>query len=91
VSKENSHAYALERQRDSIKRTRQVWVGLLVVWGVVVGWVAFGFLNSFTDDLNAWLSWLLTWLVPVAILAVGSIVTQLRLRSCEASLLHVRG
>ena len=64
MSKENSHAYALERQRDSLKRTRQVWVGLLVVWGVLVGWVIFGFVNSFTDDMNAWLSWALAWLAP---------------------------
>ncbi len=89
MSKANSHAYALERQRDSIKRTRQVWVGLLIVWAVVVGWVIFGFVNSFSDDVNAWLSWSLAWLVPVAILAAGSIVTQLRLKACEQKLLHV--
>ena len=89
MSKENSRAYALERQRDSIKRTRQVWVGLLVIWAVVVGWVIFGFVNSFTDGGNARLSWALTWFLPVAILAVGAIVTQMRLKACEAKLLHV--
>ena len=89
MPKENAHAYELLRQRDSLKRTRQVWVGGLVVWAVVVGWVLFGFLNSFTDDLNAWLSWLLTWLVPVLILGTGSLMTILRLRAVEAGLLHL--
>ncbi len=91
MSKENSHAYKLLRQRDALKRTRQVWVGLLIVWGVVVGWVVFGLFNAVTDDVDVRLSWALTWLLPVAILAAGSLVTQARLRTCEAELLKVSG
>ncbi len=91
MSKENSHAYELLRQRDSLKRTRQVWIGGLVIWAVVVGWVIFGLVNALTDDLNVWLSWAVTWLVPVVILGAGTLMTMSRLRAVESGLHHTDG
>jgi len=77
------------RRRDTLKRARQVWIGGLVVWGVVVGWVLFGFVNSLTDDMDVRITWVLTWLVPVVILAAGALVTEVRLRRCSADLVAV--
>lgn len=88
MAKNNSRAYELLRRRNSLKRTRQVWVACLVIWGVVLGWVLWGFVNSITDNLDVLLGWVLIWLLPVLLLAVGSLVTHLRLRSCEADLLR---
>ena len=89
MSKDNAHAYDLLRQRDSLKRTRQVWIGCLVIWGAVVGWVLFGAFNMVTDEVDAKLSWLLMWLIPVLILGAGCLATQLRLKSVETQLLNV--
>jgi hypothetical protein len=80
----DSRAYALLRERDSLRRTRQVWLAGLVIWGVVVGWVVWGFINSLTDDLDLWLVWSLVWLLPVLVLLGGTLLTQRRLRACQA-------
>ena len=89
TARANAHAYELLRRRDALKRTRQVWLAGLVVWGVVVGWLAFGFVNSVTDDMDVRLTWVLTWLVPVLVLGVGSLLTHRRLAACEAQLVQV--
>lgn len=78
--------FALLRRRDSLRKRRQVWVAGVVVWGVVVGWVLFGVVNSFTDDVDVRLSWLLTWLAPMVVLVAGTLVTSAQLRSNQAEL-----
>lgn len=89
MPKQNARANELLRQRDSLKRTRQVWMAGLVIWGVVVGWVAFGVVNAITGDLDVRLTWASVWLVPVLILGGGTLLTQRRLRLCEAALVEV--
>lgn len=81
-----SRELALLRRRDALRKRRQLWVAGVVVWGVVVGWVLFGVVNSFTDDVDVRLSWILTWLVPVAVFVVGTLVTVAQLRSNQAEL-----
>lgn len=83
---------ALLRRRDALLKRRQLWIAGLVIWAVVVGWVVFGVVNSFADEQdNIWLSWTLTWLAPVAILAVGSIVSIAQVRSCNEQIIkHAR-
>ncbi len=89
MPKQNARVNELLRRRDTLKRARQVWIGGLVVWGVVVGWVLFGFVNSLTNDMDVRITWVLVWLVPVLILAAGTLVTHLRLRRCSADLVAV--
>ena len=57
VPKQNARANDLLRRRDSLRKTRQLWIAGLVIWGVVVGWVVFGFVNSVTDDMDVRLTW----------------------------------
>ncbi|MFM8514731.1 MAG: hypothetical protein ACKOBJ_00520 [Actinomycetota bacterium] len=83
-----SRELALLRKRDGLRRRRQLWVAGVVVWGVVVGWVLFGIVNSISGDVDVRLTWLLTWLVPVLIFGAGTLVTQAALRRCEHDLLH---
>lgn len=80
------HEQTLLRQREALLKRRQLWVAGLVIWGVVVGWVLFGVVNSFTDNLDVRVSWLLTWLLPVAVFAVGTLVTMAGLRSNQRAL-----
>jgi hypothetical protein len=89
VPKQNARANALIRRRDRLRRARQLWLAGLVIWGVVVGWVAFGLVNSLTADDAVWRDWLLVWLLPVAALAIGALVVQLRLRAVGAALVEV--
>jgi hypothetical protein len=89
VPKQNARANELLRRRESLKRARQVWIGGLVVWGVVVGWVIFGFVNSVTDDMDVRLTWVLVWLLPVLVLAGGTLLTHLRVRSCNTDLVEL--
>jgi hypothetical protein len=81
-----SRELALLRKRDGLRRTRQLWVAGVVIWGVVVGWVLFGIVNSISGDVDVRLTWLLTWLVPVLIFGAGTLVTQAALRRCEHDL-----
>ena len=85
-SHHNAAIEALLRQRDRLLKRRQLWVAGLVIWGVVVGWVLFGVVNSFTDDIDVRLTWIITWLLPVAILLIGSAVTWLQLRKVQQEL-----
>lgn len=89
MPKKNARANDLLRRRDSLRKARQLWIAGLVIWGVVLGWVAFGFVNSVTDDLDVRLTWILVWLLPVLVLAGGALVTHLRVRACEADLVEV--
>jgi hypothetical protein len=89
VPKQNARAHDLLRRRESLRKARQLWIAGLVIWGVVVGWVIFGFINSVTDDLDVRLTWVLVWLLPVLVLAGGTLLTQLRVRSCDADLVEV--
>jgi len=89
VPKQNARANELLRRRDSLRKARQLWIAGLVIWGVVVGWVVFGFVNSVTDDMDVRLTWIVVWLLPVAILAGGTLVTHLRVRGCDADLVEI--
>jgi len=88
----DSAELALLRRRDSLSKRRQLWVAGLVIWAVVVGWVLFGVVNSFADEEdNIWLSWALTWLAPVVILAAGSLASVFQLRACNEEIVrHAR-
>jgi hypothetical protein len=89
VPKRNARANELLRRRDGLRKRRQIWIAGLVIWGVVVGWVVFGFVNSITDDVNVLLTWVVVWLLPVLVLAGGTLVTHLRARSCDADLVEL--
>jgi hypothetical protein len=84
----NSTAYQLERRRDSLKRARQLWVAGLVIWGVVVGWVVWGFINAVDQSDNLRLVWIAVWLIPVIVLAAGCWISHRRLKACEADLVE---
>ena len=73
------------RERDRRKRTMQVWVALLVIWAVVVGWIVWGLVNALDGDqvsVGAWLA----YLVPTVALAVGSFVAWSAWRRTDADL-----
>lgn len=89
MPKQNARANELLRRRDRLRRARQLWLAGLVIWGVVVGWVAFGLVNSLTADDAVWRDWVLVWLLPVAVLAIGALVVQLRLREIGTALVEV--
>lgn len=89
MPKQKARANELLRRRDALRKARQLWIAGLVIWGVVVGWVIFGFINSVTDDTDVRLTWVLAWLLPVLILAGGALATHLRVRSCDADLVDV--
>lgn len=83
-----SRELALLRRRDALKKRRQLWIAGLIIWAVVVGWVLFGVVNSFTDDVDVRLTWLLTWLLPVAVFGVGTLVVIGQLRANQRDLEH---
>jgi hypothetical protein len=83
-----SRELALLRRRDTLRKRRQLWIAGIIVWGVVVGWVLFGIVNSISGDVDVRLTWLLTWLVPVVVFGLGTLITQTALRSCERDLLR---
>ena len=82
----NARINDLLRRRDTLRKGRQLWLAGLVIWGVVVGWVLFGLVNSITDDLDVLLTWALVWLLPVLVLAGGVLLTHLRVRDCDRQL-----
>ncbi|MFM1917241.1 MAG: hypothetical protein RJB01_756 [Actinomycetota bacterium] len=90
-SHDRSHHHAaieaLLRERDRLLKRRQLWVAGLVVWAVVVGWVLFGVVNSFTEDADVRITWIITWLLPVAILLIGSGTTWMQLRKVQRELI----
>jgi hypothetical protein len=83
-----SRELALLRRRDTLRKRRQLWIAGIIVWGIVVGWVLFGIVNSISGDVDVRLTWLLTWLVPVVGFGLGTLITQTALRSCERDLLR---
>ena len=83
-----SRELALLRRRDALKKRRQLWIAGLIIWGVVVGWVLFGVVNSFTDDVDVRLTGLRTWLLPVAVFGVGTLVVIGQLRANQRDLEH---
>lgn len=86
--KSGARTQALLRQQSRQKRALQVWVALTVIWGVVLGWVVFGIVNSFTADEDVRLAWWI-YAVPLLALAVGTLLAYLRLRRTGADLLAV--
>lgn len=87
--KQEARTQALLRQRDVSKRSRQVWAGMTIVWGVVLGWVVWGFVNAVTGEADARVLWLLVYLLPLVVLGVGTWVSSRRIRTLDAQLLHV--
>ncbi len=79
----------LLRARGAARRARQLWIALLVIWGAVVGWAAWGLVGMLADDsdLVAWL----TYLVPLVVLLVGSALAWARVSSIERKLVEVAG
>ena len=82
----NARINDLLRRRDTLRKGRQLWLAGLVIWGVVVGWVLFGLVNSITDDIDVRLTWVVVWLLPVLVLAGGVLLTHLRVRDCDRQL-----
>ena len=87
MAKQEARTQALLRERDARKRSMQVWIGLAVVWGVVLGWVVWGLIGRLSDD-NSTAAWL-TYLIPLAILVIGSLVAVARVRATSRELLEV--
>lgn len=84
--KQEARTQALLRDREAAKRRLQVWVALTVIWGVVLGWAAWGLSGMVVDsDAVAWL----VYLVPLAVLAVGSLLAWARVRRVDADLVAV--
>jgi len=83
---ESARTLELLRERDRQKRTLQVWIGLVVVWGVVVGWVAYFAVRSFSTSMGSLLAWL-TYFVPLAVFAIIAFLHWHRLRTIDAELL----
>jgi cytochrome bd-type quinol oxidase subunit 2 len=84
--KSGARTQALLRQKSRQRRALQVWIALTVIWGVVLGWVVFGIVNSVTDDADVPLAWWV-YAVPLVALAVGTLIAYLRLRRSGAELL----
>ncbi len=75
----------LLRERDRTRRSMQVWVALLVIWVVVVGWIVWGIVNAVDgDSVSVW-AWV-AYFAPAAALAVGSLLTWSRWRGTDRSL-----
>ena len=83
---ESARTLDLLRQRDRQKRTLQVWLGLLVIWGVVLGWLAFLGVRALTQDAGPLAAWL-TYLVPLAAIGLVALWHSKRLRDIDAELL----
>ena len=85
MAKTGARTQALLRERSARRRAMQVWLALTVIWGVVVGWVVFGFVNSVTDDADVPFAWLV-YAVPLVILGAGSLLAVLRWRRTDRDL-----
>ena len=83
---ESARTLELLRQRDRQKRTLQVWIGLVVVWGVVVGWVAYFVIRSITTtSAGALIAWI-TYFGPLGIFAIGAYLHWYRLRTLDTEI-----
>ena len=85
MPKTGARTQALLRERSARRRAMQVWLALTVIWGVVVGWVVFGFVNSVTDDADVPFAWLV-YAVPLVVLGAGSLLAVLRWRRTDRDL-----
>ena len=75
----------LLRERDRSKRAMQLWVALLVIWAVIVGWIVWGIVNAVDgDSVSVW-AWL-AYGVPTAVLAAGSLLARRRWRNTDQEL-----
>jgi len=83
---ESARTLELLRQRDRQKRTMQVWLGVLVVWGVVLGWLAFLAVRSLTGDSGPLAAWLM-YLVPLVVIGALVLLQSKRLRDIDGELL----
>lgn len=80
---EDRRTLELLRQRDRARRAVPVWVGLAVVWGVVVGWVIWG--AARVD--SAALAWTL-YLVPLLALLGVAVWAVARVRRIDRELVR---
>jgi predicted membrane protein len=87
--KHEARTQQLLRERDAAKRRLQVWLGLTIVWGVALGWVVWGLVGMAADDSRhiAWIA----YLVPLAVLVIGTVVTWLGVRRIDAQLVSNAG
>ena len=73
------------RERDRAKRAMQLWVALLVIWAVVVGWIVWGIVNSIDgDQVSVW-AWL-AYGVPTLVLGVAAFAAWSRWRRTDRDL-----
>jgi L-asparagine transporter-like permease len=84
MAKQEARTQALLRERDARKRSMQIWIGAAVIWGVVLGWVAWGLIGMLFDDSDR-IAWL-TYLVPLAVLVIGALVAAARVRRTTSEL-----
>ena len=87
--KENARTYDLLRQRDALRRSRQLWGAITVVWAVIVGWLAWGLTNAITDVADAWVTWLVVYLVPAVALAIVTLWKSRRIRETDAAIVRI--
>lgn len=86
--KSQARTQELLRQQTRQRRRLQVWIALTVIWGVVLGWVVFGLVNSVTADSDLPLAWGF-YAVPLVVLGVGSLLAHRRLRRIGDGLLVI--
>lgn len=84
--KHEARTQELLRERSQRQRARQVWIALAVIWGVVLGWVAWGLVNSIDGDTISVFAWLV-YLVPLAVLVAGALRAWMRYRETDRELL----
>jgi hypothetical protein len=83
---ESALTLKLLRERDSVKRSAQVWGGLTLVWGVLVGWFAYLGVRTATEGSGPLAAWA-AYLVPLAILGGVTLLKGKRLRDIDGELL----
>jgi uncharacterized membrane protein YhdT len=83
--KSGARTQQLLRERATRQRALQVWLGLAIIWAVLLGWVVFAFVGTVTDGSDGRIAWL-AYLVPLIVLAIGTLVTYLGVRRTGAAL-----
>ena len=86
--KSQARTQDLLRQQARQRRRLQVWLALTVIWGVVLGWVMFGLVNSVTEDSDLPFAWG-AYAVPLIVLGIGSLLAHRRLRRIGDGLLAI--
>lgn len=84
--KNDARTYELLRNRDALRRSRQVWAAGTVLWAVVLGWVVWGAINGMTDLAEPWVVWLVAYLAPVLVLGGVTAWKSLGIRRIGAAL-----